>query len=219
MKYKKKLLFVGILLLMAIMLSGCSLSVPVASLLSVGEFVADKAAEAYRMLEYSLISLFGSFKCGVINLLKGMSDINVVARSLLSNFNQIGKIIAFVQIFAIVAIIVQFARGIWKSYFSTADNQYAPTLMAMLRKLLVAVFATVLIPGAMITAFITTTYIGTLTVQLFNSETQDVLGDNETSTYIFENMDADRVSMNTYCSKGQMVTNGVKESGLKNLAG
>lgn len=221
MNKKKKLLFSLAILLMLLTLTGCDGDVikkPILDFVSGFEYLPLRVEEAIRWVEYWFIESLGSMKCTILLFLQSLTDINAIARSMMKSMGNMNGIISFAQLFAVALIIVQFARGIWKTYFSTTDNQYAPTFFTQLKKLFTAVIAALLVPQLCLTAFLATTYIGSAAASILMAGGTTDASSSETPITIWNSMEADHVKLGTYCWEGQTQL-GVSESKLDDLLG
>lgn len=127
---------------------------------------------------------------GYINLITNMSSI-----------------VNLVSILAVLAIVIQFAKNLYKNYFATADMSYAPNAVELGKKIISAMVMTILIPYICITAFTTTVYGG---VALGNYLTADPES-NLTKLSTYQYMEEKGISFNTYCEVSQ------KHFGVKNM--
>ena len=132
----------------------------------------------------------GGGSTGYINLITNMSSI-----------------VNLVSILAVLAIVIQFSKSLYKNYFAQADNVYAPSAIELGKKIISALVITVLVPYICITAFTSTVYGGVALGNYLASDPESNL--TKLSTYQY--MSEKGISFNTYCEVAQ------KYYGVKNL--
>lgn len=117
--------------------------------------------------------------------------------------SSLGKIILVVQILAIVAIIVQFAKSVVKSNIVGEGLGQSP--IQHLKKVVTAVIVTFLIPYICISAFMLSTYAAVATTNLIG----DISDSQEVAWKIYDEMYEDHVGFGTLCGKGQSEAYGI----------
>lgn len=137
------------------------------------------------------------------SLTTGESSINDIARETLQNFGSVTKIVNLISILAIMLIIINFAKSVFKNNFSTVDRVTAPSAIQLFKKVFISAIVTIAIPYLCIGGFVVSTFAG-------ENATQMIIGTQEISDSewnIFNEMNQDHVGFATYCEGGQKLAN------------
>lgn len=152
---------------------------------------------------FDLLELVNRVVCGFYQTVyylfaKTMSPSNNWIQNELSYYTEIftgenGGFIFTVSLLACAWILVSFAIGIYKSNFQSVDNQYAPTAVELVKKVIVALVLTFAIPYIAITGFSVASRLGTQAVASIKT-------DQEIQYAIYEFMDEAEIDFNTVCN-------------------
>ena len=172
---------------------------------------------------YLIGDIYNSVVNAILGIVEGMNSINAslvrmlmetvssgnnTGLEILKSFGSLNSLVALISTLSLATIIVQFARSIYRNFFMTSDNIYAPSAIELIKKVFVAVFTTYLIPYIVITAFVVTSYAGMKlpTIMITNDELDTSLYDAYTL------MKESGISFSTYCELGQ------KDAGVANVS-
>ena len=110
---------------------------------------------------YLIGDIYNSVVNAILGIVEGMNSINAslvrmlmetvssgnnTGLEILKSFGSLNSLVALISTLSLAAIIVQFARSIYRNFFMTSDNIYAPSAIELTKKVFVAVFTTYLIP-------------------------------------------------------------------------
>ena len=172
---------------------------------------------------YLIGDIFNSFVTVILGIVEGMNSINAslirmlmetvksgnnTGLEILESFGSLNALVVLVSTLSLTAIIIQFARSIYRNFFMASDNSYAPSAIELIKKVFVAVFTTYLIPYIVITAFIVTSYAGMKLPSI-------MISNNELDTSLYDTytlMRESGISFATYCELGQ------KDAGVANVS-
>lgn len=115
-----------------------------------------------------------------------------------------GGFIFTVSLLACAYILINFVIGIYKTNFATTDNQYSPTAVELIKKVLVALVVTFAIPYIAITGFSLASRLGTQAVA-------NIKTDQEMQFQLYEYMDAADISYNTVCNRSNRLEVSIDE--------
>lgn len=167
-----------------------------------------------------LYNAIASFGIGIVEMMNSLNSALVnalldVAKSgngtgleTLASFGPLVSLVSLVSTLALVAIIIQFAKSIYRNYFASTDGNYAPTTIELIKKVFTASLAAYLIPYICITGFLTTTYAGIALPDILITE-----GELDKTLYdTYTTMSSSGISFSTYCEVGQ------KDAGVSNVS-
>lgn len=206
-KSKSKLLILT-LIPMLFSLTGCQLGSP--------KYATFKLTGNWgEWIDYSLWCLSANFTQTIDKFAVGLKSLGVSTilsvvtnqetssiQTLLGYNDNLVTLMNVVSILACAFILINFAKGIYKNNFATADNQYAPTVAELIKKVVVALILTIAIPYICVTGFTVSSKLGSaaaVEVTSNNGEGADSYQAQLTRYQIFDEMENIGLSYTTVC--------------------
>lgn len=161
----------------------------------------DEYMESLEIWKLNFIQGLNSASSEVVGKVQGeLLKSNTRLLDYLDGFTSFSTIINIVTILALVVIIINFARTVYKNYISNADTQYGFSTSELFKKLFIAFIAVNIIPYIFVSAYVGTSYAGVAVGNLFIDQEANGLKEiMETYQY----MDEHHISFGTYCEGGQ----------------
>lgn len=116
-----------------------------------------------------------------------------------------GAFITTVSVLACGYILINFAIGIYKNNFATANNQYAPTAADLIKKVITALVLTFAIPYICITGFSLASRLGTKAVA-------NIKTDQQVRYQIYDFMKTADIDYNTVCNRSNRLEVSIDEN-------
>lgn len=201
---KKRILKIAAILIILLVLTGCDAEIGKGIK---GALVTNTLTKSF-VIPY--LNMLGNFNAAIAALMLGLFNFSASAKDcidlILSFYSgSFGVIITVVQILAIVAIVIQFAKGVVKSNITGEGIGQSPIQQA--KKVVTAVIVTFLVPYICISSFMLSTYAAVATTNLFSE-----LSDSQANAWkIYEEMWKDHVNYGTLCANGQNEKYGVSD--------
>lgn len=140
---------------------------------------------------------------GISTILSVVDDQGQSSIQTLLGYND--SLVALMNVVSILAcafIVIKFAYSIFKYNFQATDNQYAPTAVELIKKVLVALVVTFAIPYICVTGFTLSSKLGSAAaVEIMNGgdTSQDSLKSQLTRLELFDYMESHEISYQTVC--------------------
>lgn len=157
---------------------------------------------------FALDSVFAKIALFFNKRLNFQTILNAVNNSS-AYFTNISTIIAWFQVMALAYIAIRFGWMIVSEYILTQDNRMATPIMHQLKKLIIALILTVLVPTIVFSAYLGSTYLGVSMAQNFATENGELDKKYET----LDKMSALGINYGTFC-KCQVETDYAKTPSL-----
>lgn len=205
MKKKKFLLLTLIPMLLS--LTGCQMGSPVYTSFKLTGNWGDWIQYSLWCLSADITQAIDKMAAGLKSL--GISTILTVVndegtssiQTLLGYNDGLVSLMNVISVLACAIIVIKFAYSIFKYNFQAADNQYAPTAIELIKKVLVALVLTFAIPYICVTGFTLSTKLGSAAaIQLTNTgEDENSLQNQIKQLALFDTMETYEISYQTVC--------------------